>query len=268
MEAMRTIVSALAEGARAVGGDPGGRAVTEEYQGLKRLIAERFEEAAEAEKALAVVENQPGALRHPAPLEDRLKAVGADADPRIVAQAEVLLELLRQSQAQTGGIHARTIKAQNVVDGAQFQGGMPDDAADLLRLSKEIARGGIHADHIDAQSLVSGLQYIADPKTATPEQLRQEVAALRESAQTAIQAGEIQNQGDAQDLDESLEKAQNELASPTPQGSRVVRALKTTTEILNQTADTLKAGGKVQTQAMKLAPTAAAVYSVAQLLFG
>ncbi len=170
--------------------------------------------------------------------------------------------------AAVGGIHAKTIKADNVVDGVLMEGGDAETAGALIRLARELARGGITADSIEAKKVVSGLHVIQDPATATPGQLKEEVSALKGDIEKAVAAGEIPDEDDAQDLRSAVERTEKELAKPQPQGLKILRWLDNATSILNTSAETAQAAGKLQTQVIKLAPTAAMVYSIARTLFG
>jgi hypothetical protein len=167
----------------------------------------------------------------------------------------------------SSGIRAKTIKAVNVVVGAKIQGGDAAVAESLIRLAKELARGGIDADAIEAHTIVAGLHYISDPKNSSPDELCKEVALFRKNVETAVQAGEIRDKSDAEDLKKALVEAEKELAEPKPRGNMIVRRLKTAADILNQTAETAQAAGKLQDQIIKLAPTAAVLCSIASALF-
>lgn len=169
---------------------------------------------------------------------------------------------------QTGGIRAGRIEAESVVDGVQMQGGDAQAAAGLVALAQAIRRGGISAEEIKARNLVSGLQFIADPGQATADDLRQEVAALREQLAQAIAAGEVADQADAEDAQEALATAEKELAAARPKGNRVVRKLAEAADVLTHGAAAAEALGKVGAQIIKLAPIAATLYQIAQTLFG
>ena len=171
------------------------------------------------------------------------------------------------SRVHYGGISAERIDAENVVDGVQMQGGTPEDAAYLVELAQAIQRGGITAREIKAGSVVSGLQFIRGAPPETPNELKQEVTALREQVAQAIANNEIPGQGDTEDVTEALETAEEELAQPEPEGSRVVRKLKTVSEILTGAAETAQAARKVGWQVIKLAPVAAALWQLAQTIF-
>jgi hypothetical protein len=171
------------------------------------------------------------------------------------------------SRAQVGGIRAHRIEAENVVDGAQIRGGTPEDAARLVGLAQAIQRGGITAEEIKAGSVVSGLQFIAGKPPETPAELRDEVAALRAQVAEAVAAGEIRSQGDAEDVTDALDKAEAELAKSDPEGNRVARTLKTASEILTGAAETAQAARNAGWQIVKLAPLAAALCQLAQVIF-
>jgi hypothetical protein len=165
-------------------------------------------------------------------------------------------------------IHAKTIKADNIVNGVLMEGGDAETAQSLIQIAKELERGAITADSMEAKNIVTGLHFIQDPASATSDDLRKEIAALKADIRKAVSAGEIPDEEDAQELTTALEKTETELAKPDPQGGKVVRWLGNATAILNGSAETAEAAGKLQTQVIKLAPAAAMVYSVAKMLFG
>ena len=173
-----------------------------------------------------------------------------------------------RSHVQVGGIHAERIEAENVVDGVQMQGAAVEDAARLVKLARAIERGGITADQIRAGSVVSGLQFLAGAPPAGQDDLRREIAALREQVQQAIAAGEMGKAGDAEDVQDALKGAEAELAKPQPDGERVVRKLETAAKILTGTADLAQAAGKVGLHVLRLAPLAAALWKLAEKILG
>lgn len=166
-----------------------------------------------------------------------------------------------------GGIRAGRIEADNVVDGVQFQGASPENAQALIELAQAIQRGGITADEIKAGSVVSGVQFLTGKPPENQDDLRAEVAALRKQVQQAIAAGEIPSEGDAEDVTEALAQAEAELEKPEPAGSRVVRKLKTTAEILTNTAKVAEGARKAGVAVVKLAPLAMMLWKLAETLF-
>jgi len=171
-------------------------------------------------------------------------------------------------QKPTRGIHAKTIKADNIVNGVLMEGGDAETAQSLIQLAKELERGSITADSMEAKNIVAGLHFIKDPASATADDLHKEIAALKADIQKAVAAGEVPDEDDAQELTTAVEKTETELAKPDPQGGKVVRWLNNITTILNGSAETAQAAGKLQNQVIKLAPAAAVVYSIARTVFG
>src|SRR5258708_5520470 len=169
---------------------------------------------------------------------------------------------------EPGGIRAKRIKAENVVSGVQVQGGDAQTASTLIQLAQAIRRGDISADEIETHHLVSGLQYIADPTQASVEDLRRELAALRAKLEQAIAGQEIPDVADAEDAQESLKSAEDELAKPQPHSNRVLRELDEFSQIMTRSAETAEAAGKLGSSVMQLAPLAAAVWQIAQKLLG
>ena len=169
---------------------------------------------------------------------------------------------------QQGGIHARHIEADNIVSGTQIQGGNVQTAAALVRLAQAIQSGDISADEIKARNLVSGLQYISDPTQASVEDVRHELAALRTKLAQAIAAHEIPDATDAEDAQQSLKSAEDELAKPQPHSNRVLRKLDEFSQIVTRSAQTAEAARKLGAIVIQLAPLAATVWQVAQKLLG
>lgn len=203
-------------------------------------------------------------------------AIGPDA--KVVGERGVLVEgdvsgdIVTGDNNQTGGIHANTIKADNVVQGAQVIGDRSDDganlAAQLSDLAKAVGQGSITADSIEAQNVVVGLQYITDPNKATPTQLQQEVAYLKWQLADALAAAGKPPSNDMMDVQDALEKAEAELGQAEPQGRRVLRKLEEVAEILTESAKVTDAAQKVGEAVGKLAPVAVTIYQTAVKLFG
>ena len=164
---------------------------------------------------------------------------------------------------QKGGIRARTIIAENVVDGVMASPEALAQAGVLVKLAREIERGGISADTIQARNVVSGV-YI--PTAQNLAELRQEVARLREQVQAAIAAQEIAEADDAADVTEALNSAAEELAKPEPRAPRVARKLKEAADLLTGAAEATTAAGKVGQAIIKLAPTAMLLWKLAEAL--
>ena len=166
-----------------------------------------------------------------------------------------------------GGIRAKKIEAENIVDGVQAPAGTAEQAAGLVALARAIRSGGIDAEELRAKNVVVGLQVISEPAKANAGDLRQEAAALRKRLESAAAAGEIAP-AEARDAAEALGKVVEELAGGQPQGSRVVRKLAEVSQILTAAAEAAQAAGKFGWQVLQLAPLAAMLWQIARGMFG
>jgi hypothetical protein len=169
---------------------------------------------------------------------------------------------------EPAGIRTKRIQADQVVSGVQIQGGDPAQAAGLIQIAQAIKHGEITADDITARSVVSGLQYLADPPTASAEDLRKELVAFQTKLDQAIASKELPSAGAVQDAKDSLAAAAAELAQPRPDGERVVRKLDEVSKIVTKSAEIAQASGKIGAVVVQLAPVAAVLWQVAQRLFG
>lgn len=197
-------------------------------------------------------------------LGDGAKAVG---ERGVMVEGSVSGSIITGDQSGVGGIRANKIVADNVVSGMQQLGGKLGSAADAVALAEALKGGSISADSIEAKNVVAGFQYIADPAQATPEELRQELAALQQQLAATIAAGDIEAAGDVEDAQDALAKAEAELAKDEPQGSRIIRKLKEATEIFTEGAKATEAVQGAAAALAKLAPVAAALYQIATKIF-
>lgn len=193
------------------------------------------------------------------------KAVG---ERGVMVGGNVGGSIITGDQSTVGGIRAHKIVADNVVSGMQQLGGDLSNAAAAVALAEALQGGSISADSIEAKNVVAGFQYIADPVQATPDELRQELAALKQQLTAAIAAGEVEAAGDIEDAQDALDKAEAELTKEEPQGGRIVRKLKEATEIFTQGAKATDAVRGTALALAKLAPVAAALYQIATKIFG
>ncbi len=167
------------------------------------------------------------------------------------------------SQKQTAGIHATgKITAKNIVQGRQQLGGDP------ITAPIETGGGSITAAEMEADNIVVGLQYIADPANVTADELRQEVAALKEQLNAAIADGDVKQDGNVTDAQIALNAAEEELAQEEPEGNRIIRNLKTAADLLTETVKTTDAARKAGLALGKLGMTAYTLYNIGQNLFG
>lgn len=193
------------------------------------------------------------------------KAVG---ERGVLVEGNVSGSIITGDQNQVGGIQAKTIIADNVVQGMQQIGGDLSDAAQAVALAEALRGGTITADSIQAKNVVAGLQYIADPANATPDQLRQQVAELQRQLAEAIADSGAAANPDIEDAQSALNQAETELEKEQPHGSRIVRSLKNAAEILTESAKATDAARKAGLALIKLAPIAAALYQISMKLFG
>jgi hypothetical protein len=302
-----TLVAALVAGAVAATKEVAGSAIVDAYNGLKALIARRFSGQPDLADALDKVEARPDSKPRQDMLQEELETARAGQDAEIVKQARALLALIQEQGGQAaasyravvrgsgavaqgpgavaagqggvavggnveggirmGGIRADRIEADNVVSGVQMQGGTPPDAAGLVKLAEAIQRGGITAEQIRAGNVVDGLQFLAGGAPTGPDDLHREIAALREHVRQAIARREIEDEGDSEDVQDALDKAEGELARPEPDGKRVIRQLDVISGILTGCAKAAEAAGKIGVEIIKLAPTAAALYQLATAIW-
>lgn len=195
-------------------------------------------------------------------------SIGGNSTGGVVVTGDGNTVRTAYTDVQSGGIRAGKIDAENVVDGVQIRGGDAASAAELIRLASEIRRGGITADEIRAGNVVTGLQYIADPAAAGMDDLRREVAALRERLESAAADGDFPDETDAEDAVGEIAAVETELEKPEPAGKRIVRRLNALSDILTQSGEMLQAAGNVKSKVMELLPYAAAVGLTAQAMFG
>lgn len=113
------IVTALAAGAVKGAGETASAAVSDAYQGLKRLLGRMFGTNSRAELVLTEHETDPDTWQ--APLAKLLAEVGADRDTQVVAAAERLLELADPQGSSAGKyvIDARGATVANIGDHAR-----------------------------------------------------------------------------------------------------------------------------------------------------
>lgn len=199
---------------------------------------------------------------------DRNVSIGGDNVGGVVVTGDGNTVRSSNQGGKTGGIRAGKIVADNVVDGVQVQGGETASAAEMIRLAGAIRSGGITAKEIQAGNVVTGMQYIADPASATVDDLRKEIGALREQVEGAKEAGDFPDENDAEDAVLELSEVARELEKPEPVGKRIVRRLNNLSDILTQSGEVLQAAGNVKSKVIELLPYAAAVGVTAQAVFG
>ncbi|MEQ1840833.1 MAG: hypothetical protein ABL994_10515 [Verrucomicrobiales bacterium] len=92
------ILTALVAGATAVASS----AVKDSYQGLKRLIVDRFKSKSDIEDAIESVEQKPESEARRSVLAEEIEGSGALGDSEVIAKAEELLGIA----AREGGVQS------------------------------------------------------------------------------------------------------------------------------------------------------------------
>lgn len=118
MDPISIIALALAAGAAAAAKDVAAQAVKDGYAGLKALIIRKFGGKGDVQTAVEQMEKKPDSEARQELVKEELQTAGADQDDEILNQAQVLLELLKQHDAQT----VTTYSASLTGDGAIAQG--------------------------------------------------------------------------------------------------------------------------------------------------
>ena len=93
------------------------------------------------------------------------------------------------------------------------------------------------------------------------------LAELKVLLEQAVQAGEIENERDAEAAVEDLQDAAAEVQAKEPRASRLKRYLENISETLESSAKVAEAAGKVGKAVIKAAPIAAALVKLSQVIF-
>jgi len=118
MDPVTLIVAALTAGAVAAAKDVTTQAIKDAYTGLKSLILEKFSQKPAVTVAVQRLEEKPESkIRQDGAKED-LQDAGAGQDKEIAAQANALLDLLKQAGQLGGGAHSAIVTGS----GAAAQG--------------------------------------------------------------------------------------------------------------------------------------------------
>ena len=160
-------------------------------------------------------------------------------------------------------VRARTIKAKNVA-GVQILGA---DAETAAKLADAGIPGEIVADDIDAEN-VAGVQIQGRSEVESLDQLRAEVAILKQTIEQLSAAAGAGASAEVEEAVAELETAAKELAEPNPAAGAIVPKLERATEILDKSAKTAAAADKLGSSLAKLVPAARAAWHAASTWFG
>jgi hypothetical protein len=119
------IVAAVSTGVTTVGK----QAVVDAYNGLKKIIASKFEKDNQVSKAIAEVEKNPNSRGQQMVLSEQVAATKADQDAEVVKMAQELIEALKSTEAGSKAvakfqIEAKEMQAGVIGDQAHIEGGI------------------------------------------------------------------------------------------------------------------------------------------------
>jgi hypothetical protein len=109
------IALALVAGAAASAKDVAARAVKDGYAGLKALVIRKFGGKGGGQAALEQVEQEPDSQPWQGALKDALSRAGVDKDEEVLKQAQALVELLKQHEAQTVATYSATVTGSGAI---------------------------------------------------------------------------------------------------------------------------------------------------------
>ncbi len=111
MEPVSLIVGALTAGAAMAAQQVGKTAVKDSYEGLKKLIVNRFQKEKNNTGEMAVEQFEAKPEIWEAPLKDALVETNANQDDAIIKAAQDLMALIEPKQAAMGKFN---VQAQNI----------------------------------------------------------------------------------------------------------------------------------------------------------
>lgn len=99
MEPITLILTALATGAAAAAADVGKEALKDAYQGLKKLIQDKY---AAAKTGVDLIEKDPESAAFQAAAKELLEPTGATQDPDVIQAAQELMAKAEPAKAAEG----------------------------------------------------------------------------------------------------------------------------------------------------------------------
>jgi hypothetical protein len=173
---------------------------------------------------------------------------------------------------RSGGVRAgRNIQAESInVSSVEVRGADAQTAQAMLALARDLQSGGVEAGQdIIARTINVGVFRYLGQGSGDPsrEQFQQELAALREQVRQAIAAGEIADEEEAEDAQTAAERAEKQATAEPPAPDKLSKNLERLTQILTQAGQTAQAAGKFGASVIKLAPIAAGLKRLVEILF-
>ena len=115
MDPVTIIAGALIAGATAGATDVASQAVKDAYAALKKLVVGRFGAQTGVEEAIASLEEKPNRKGRQEEVKDEVAESGAADDEEVLAQAQALLELLKQQGALSGAQYSAILTGSGAV---------------------------------------------------------------------------------------------------------------------------------------------------------
>ena len=171
---------------------------------------------------------------------------------------------------RTGGVKARgKIQAENIVTGIQVQDIEAEMAHALLDLAKSLQSGEVEAGQdLLAKNIVTGFQYLGQSRGEPDRsQFQQELNALREELRKAIAAGEFADTYEAEDAQKAVERAAEQSAAASPLADKITTHLDRAVTILTKASEAAIAARKFGATVIKLAPLAAGLKQLVDVVF-
>ncbi len=102
---------------------------------------------------------------------------------------------------------------------------------------------------------------------ATLEGFKQQLAELQTHLAQAIEAGEFEDDYEAEDAKTALARVAEQAAGDSPASDKITGQLDRATTILTKSSDTAQAAGKLGSAVIKLAPMAMTLKELAEMVF-
>ncbi len=141
MDPVSVITGALLAGAAAGATDVTSQAIKDAYGKLKDLIVRKFGGKADVANAVGQLEAKPDSKARQGMVQEEIEGSGAAEDEEIVAQAQALLDLLKQQGALTGAQYTAIVTGSGAI--AQGPGAVAAGAGGIAVGGS--VEGGIHS---------------------------------------------------------------------------------------------------------------------------
>ncbi len=162
---------------------------------------------------------------------------------------------------------AENIRARRIIAGIEIEGAASDEVLKAaLEAMDRLSTGDVRAaETMDvSEDIVTGFRYL-NPQSPDREAFVAELQALREVLADLQSEPEAASEVEA--AAQSLDTAIAEAGKKEPLGKLVVNRLRDTLEFITDASKALEAADKAGSLILKVLPTAAALYQIAQTLF-